>query len=91
MAHEFWTWLTPDIEALLSCDCRGAIPNDFRVLPERIILVRHAESEGNVDNALYTFTPDSQVPLVGTVSWMLTTAGPLAGMFCHASCAVVNW
>lgn len=28
----------------------GATPDDFRVLPRKIILVRHAESEGNVDN-----------------------------------------
>ena len=41
----------------------GATPRDFRVLPRRIILVRHAESEGNVDNAAYTYLPDPQVPL----------------------------
>ncbi|GAX79717.1 hypothetical protein CEUSTIGMA_g7158.t1 [Chlamydomonas eustigma] len=41
----------------------GATPKDFRVLPDRIFLVRHAESEGNVDNAAYTTIPDSQVPL----------------------------
>jgi broad specificity phosphatase PhoE len=41
----------------------GATPKDFRVLPDRIFLVRHAESEGNVDNAAYTTKPDSQVPL----------------------------
>ena len=29
---------------------RGATPRDMRVLPKRIFLVRHAESEGNVDN-----------------------------------------
>ena len=49
-------------EALLLC--RGATPNDFRVLPAKIILVRHAESEGNINNLAYTFTPDPQVPLV---------------------------
>jgi hypothetical protein len=42
----------------------GATPRDHRVLPDRIILVRHAESEGNVNNEAYTYTPDSQVPLV---------------------------
>ena len=41
----------------------GATPRDFRILPRRIILVRHAESEGNVDNAAYTYLPDPQVPL----------------------------
>lgn len=41
----------------------GATPRDFRILPRRIILVRHAESEGNVDNFAYTYLPDPQVPL----------------------------
>eukprot|EP00887_Chlorella_sp_A99_P004932 scaffold4.g4932.t1 len=41
----------------------GATPTDFRILPRRIILVRHAESEGNVDNIAYTFLPDPKVPL----------------------------
>ena len=44
--------------------CRGATPKDYRVLPKRIILVRHAESEGNIDNLAYTYVPDPQVPLV---------------------------
>lgn len=34
------------------------------MLPKKIILVRHAESEGNVDNFAYTYVPDMQVPLV---------------------------
>ena len=41
----------------------SATPKDHRVLPERIFLVRHAESEGNVDSASYCTVPDSQVPL----------------------------
>ena len=32
-------------------------------LPKRIILVRHGESEGNLDGAAYTRTPDHQIPL----------------------------
>ena len=31
--------------------------------PNRIILVRHGESQGNVNKSLYTTTPDSQVQL----------------------------
>ena len=46
------------------CAVRGATPRDYRVLPPKIILVRHAESEGNVDNFAYTYVPDPQVPLV---------------------------
>jgi len=34
-----------------------------RKLPARIVLVRHGESEGNVDEEEYTRTPDSQVRL----------------------------
>jgi broad specificity phosphatase PhoE len=34
------------------------------MLPDRIILVRHAQSEGNVNQATYTYLPDPQVPLV---------------------------
>eukprot|EP00882_Tetradesmus_deserticola_P027938 GHRQ01031086.1.p1 GENE.GHRQ01031086.1~~GHRQ01031086.1.p1 ORF type:complete len:103 (+),score=33.77 GHRQ01031086.1:300-608(+) len=49
---------------LLLRACRGAIPADVRVLPDRIILVRHAQSEGNVDCGAYTYIPDPQVPLV---------------------------
>lgn len=41
----------------------GATPRDHRILPKRIILVRHAESEGNVNNQAYTYLPDPQVPL----------------------------
>jgi hypothetical protein len=46
---------------------RGAIPADVRVLPDRIILVRHAQSEGNVDCGAYTYIPDPQVPLVSAL------------------------
>mmetsp|Transcript_35548 Transcript_35548/g.86377 ORF Transcript_35548/g.86377 Transcript_35548/m.86377 type:complete len:323 (+) Transcript_35548:177-1145(+) len=31
--------------------------------PERIILVRHGLSEGNIDRSAYSRTPDSQIPL----------------------------
>ena len=41
----------------------SATPRDHRILPDRIFLVRHAESEGNVDSSSYVTVPDSQVPL----------------------------
>ncbi|XP_051146607.1 phosphoglycerate mutase-like protein AT74 [Andrographis paniculata] len=34
-----------------------------RVLPKRIILVRHGESAGNVDGSAYSTTPDNKIPL----------------------------
>ena len=55
----------PRTAVTLACSVgRGATPKDYRVLPPKIILVRHAESEGNVDNFAYTYVPDPQVPLV---------------------------
>lgn len=54
---------------LLACCCTdarfhstsgGATPRDFRILPERIFLVRHAESLGNASELTYANVPDSQ-------------------------------
>lgn len=36
---------------------------DGRMMPRRIVLVRHGESEGNLDTAAYTTTPDHKIPL----------------------------
>ncbi|KAF8107661.1 hypothetical protein N665_0118s0029 [Sinapis alba] len=36
---------------------------DNKLLPKRIILVRHGESEGNLDTAAYTTTPDPKIQL----------------------------
>jgi len=35
-----------------------------RSLPRKIILIRHAESVGNVDPVAYATIPDSEIPLV---------------------------
>eukprot|EP01023_Acetabularia_acetabulum_P068482 TRINITY_DN9721_c1_g1_i1.p1 TRINITY_DN9721_c1_g1~~TRINITY_DN9721_c1_g1_i1.p1 ORF type:complete len:443 (-),score=52.55 TRINITY_DN9721_c1_g1_i1:1693-3021(-) len=53
----------------------SAIPPDFRVLPERIILVRHAESEGNVDMDSYSFIPDPKVPVTDHGKFQAQNAG----------------
>ncbi|CAI9102321.1 OLC1v1000568C1 [Oldenlandia corymbosa var. corymbosa] len=34
-----------------------------KVLPKRIILVRHGESQGNKDDSAYSMTPDHKIPL----------------------------
>ncbi|KAK9292976.1 hypothetical protein L1049_020958 [Liquidambar formosana] len=34
-----------------------------KALPKRIILVRHGESQGNLDGSAYTTTPDNKIPL----------------------------
>ena len=47
----------------------------MRILPRKIILVRHAESEGNVSSLAYSFTPDPQVPLVSSHNAFLQPVG----------------
>jgi len=37
--------------------------HNYRVLPRRIILIRHGESEGNIDETAYTRIPDPQIKL----------------------------
>ncbi|KAJ4954848.1 hypothetical protein NE237_011631 [Protea cynaroides] len=41
----------------------GHPASDCPILPKRIILVRHGESQGNLDDTAYTTTPDNQIPL----------------------------
>lgn len=60
---------------------RAATPTDHRLLPRRIVLVRHAQSKGNVDPFLYEHTPDPSVPLVGAGNRCWAGAGP------HRMCA----
>ena len=56
------------------------------MLPAKIILVRHAESEGNADNFAYTYVPDPQVPLVG---YLCHTQLPSQRMCRHLACLEV--
>ncbi|OMO99080.1 Histidine phosphatase superfamily, clade-1 [Corchorus olitorius] len=37
--------------------------HDHRLLPKRIILLRHGESQGNLDTSAYSTTPDHKIPL----------------------------
>ena len=53
----------------------GATPSDLRVLPKRIILVRHGESVGNIDHRSYTNTPDPQLPLTNKGLQQAAAAG----------------
>jgi len=52
-----------EFDARFHSTSTAATPRDLRVLPRRIVLVRHAESQGNVDEMAYTIVPDPQVPL----------------------------
>eukprot|EP00850_Spirogloea_muscicola_P022148 SM000279S10394 [mRNA] locus=s279:51279:54338:- [translate_table: standard] len=40
-----------------------------KIRPRRIILVRHGQSEGNVDETAYTRIPDSKIALTKKASW----------------------
>lgn len=40
----------------------------MRVLPDRIVLVRHAESEGNTNKHIYSVVPDQKLSLVILIS-----------------------
>lgn len=52
---------------------------DFR--PCRIILLRHGQSQGNVDDAAYVNTPDWRIPLTEKGQQQASEAGlKLAGM-----------
>ena len=53
----------------------GATPKDLRVLPDRIILVRHAESAGNVNKHVYSMIPDRKLPLTETGKAQAESAG----------------
>ncbi|KAH9316705.1 hypothetical protein KI387_025332, partial [Taxus chinensis] len=58
--------LEMDIEKTIKCSTVGLemAEEDFvRRLPHRIILVRHGESEGNLDDSMYTKIPDHQIGL----------------------------
>lgn len=46
---------------LLSAFIKDDIPPDFR--PRRIILLRHGESQGNVDQNAYVTTADWRIPI----------------------------
>jgi len=46
-----------------------------RKLPKRIILVRHGESQGNLDMSAYTTTPDYRIPLTPLGVEQARTAG----------------
>ena len=62
-----------------------ATPRDYRVLPARIILVRHGESEGNVDNITYAqvrgWVVPSDVDLRGTEKMRPQCCVVFAGSF----------
>lgn len=69
------------------CHRSGATPPDYRMLPLRIVLIRHAESEGNVDNVAYTYLPDNKVPLTRQGWDQALRAGERLGELCRGDAA----
>ncbi|XP_057962928.1 phosphoglycerate mutase-like protein AT74 [Malania oleifera] len=59
-----------------------------KALPKRIILVRHGESQGNLDGAAYTTTPDHKIPLTqqGLAQARLTGEGLRRVIFGDGGC-----
>ena len=67
-----------DLERLTNVDSEGytyGMPT--RRLPKRIVLVRHGESTGNLDESEYTRTPDSQIPLTQNGHVQATQTGAM--------------
>lgn len=53
----------------------GATPKSDRILPARIILVRHAQSQGNIDNKAYASVADSKIPITDLGQQQAAAAG----------------
>lgn len=61
--HHHHQDLAGDNDCLFCEMTRQHHPQCARRLPKRIILVRHGESQGNLDMSAYTTTPDYRIPL----------------------------
>ncbi|KAI4301843.1 hypothetical protein L6164_035083 [Bauhinia variegata] len=66
-------------------------PDHNAILPKRIILMRHGESQGNLDTAAYTTIPDHQIPLTPQGITQARGAGArLRRVITSDSCSL-NW
>ncbi|XP_047945722.1 phosphoglycerate mutase-like protein AT74 [Salvia hispanica] len=62
-----------------------------RILPKRIILIRHGESAGNIDGAAYATTPDNRIPLTPQGDLQSQRAGAQIYDLVSDSGASSNW
>ncbi|KAJ0753690.1 putative phosphoglycerate/bisphosphoglycerate mutase, active, histidine phosphatase superfamily [Helianthus annuus] len=62
-----------------------------KLLPKRIILVRHGESEGNIDGSAYSTTPDYKIPLTPQGIAQANQAGTQIRTVISSSGATPNW
>lgn len=64
----------------------------LKFLPKRIILIRHGESEGNIDTAAYTTTPDYKIPLTSLGLSQARIAGShLHNLLSNHGTCTTNW
>ncbi|KAF4389944.1 hypothetical protein CsatB_029518 [Cannabis sativa] len=67
-------------------------PHQKTILPKRIILMRHGESQGNLDDAAYTTTPDYKIHLTQQGVAQARTAGAhLKDVVSQTSLDCPNW
>lgn len=55
-----------ELQSVRDAHTRKVTEEDYACLPARIILLRHAESEGNMDQNIYSHQPDHTVSLTAT-------------------------
>lgn len=65
-------------------------------LPDRLVLVRHAESAGNLDATRYAETPDYEIPLsthgeAGVGEWGVGMSGCVVGRGNACECVFLGW
>ncbi|XP_057721685.1 phosphoglycerate mutase-like protein AT74 [Arachis stenosperma] len=65
--------------------------HQHKVLPKRIILVRHGESHGNLDTAAYTTTPDHKIDLTPTGIAQAQNAGACIRAAIASDSSSPNW
>lgn len=81
----------------ISCYCPTMTADDHhhhscKFLPKRIILVRHGESEGNIDTAAYVTTPDNKIQLTSLGLAQARVAGTrLHDLISNSSNSTTNW
>ncbi|KAJ6816622.1 phosphoglycerate mutase-like protein AT74H [Iris pallida] len=62
-----------------------------RKLPKRIIVMRHGESQGNLDMSAYTTTPDYRIPLTSHGAEQARNAGRHIRRVLSSGCEQDNW
>ncbi|CAI9282214.1 unnamed protein product [Lactuca saligna] len=70
---------------------KPGVTDQIKFLPKRIILVRHGESEGNIDGSAYSTTPDYKIPLTKQGMEQAKLAGSQIRSVVSDSGSTNNW